>query len=164
MRALRTAVFCENIGKVLKNRTLKSEICIPPRTPPAAGMSRKMRCTARRMNTQWWDAGVVERGALVRSSRLAVGFVFLALMFYTYVIQSVSLEPRLYIGSTANLKNRLHEHNSGKVRSTRPYRPWRLIYYEAHRTSQLSRRAELFYKTSQGRRQLKKKLGLKESG
>ncbi len=64
MRALRTAVFCENIGKVLKNRTLKSGICTLPRTSPAAGMSRKMRCTARRTNTQWWDAGVVERGAL----------------------------------------------------------------------------------------------------
>jgi putative endonuclease len=81
-------------------------------------------------------------------------------MYYTYILQSINFQ-RLYIGSTEDLKRRFIEHNKGKVISTKPYRPWKLIYYEAHLTKTLARKSELFYKTGQGRRQLKKKLGLK---
>ncbi|MBU0531444.1 GIY-YIG nuclease family protein [Patescibacteria group bacterium] len=80
-------------------------------------------------------------------------------MHYTYVLQSKS-SGRLYVGSTADLRKRFEEHNSGKVRSTKAYRPWRLTYYEAHLDSGKAKVAELFYKTGQGRRQIKKKLGL----
>ncbi len=83
----------------------------------------------------------------------------LVIMFYTYILQSVE-RSRLYVGSTEDLKNRFKEHNAGKVRSTKSYCPWKLIYYEAHLTKLLARQAEIFYKTSQGRRQLNKKLGL----
>lgn len=80
-------------------------------------------------------------------------------MYYFYIIRS-EINNKLYKGSTEDLKKRFKEHNLGKVKSTKNYRPWILIYYEAHLTKTLSRKAELFYKTSQGRRQLKKKLGL----
>ncbi len=79
-------------------------------------------------------------------------------MFYTYVLQSIK-NSRLYTGSTEDLKNRLKDHNNGRVISTKPHLPWRLVYYEAHLTKILARKAEIFYKTGQGRRQLKKKLG-----
>ena len=82
-------------------------------------------------------------------------------MYYVYIIQS-KINKRLYVGSTANLKNRFTEHNQGEVKSTKPYKPWILIYYEAHRNKTLARKTELFYKTSQGRRQIKKKLKLDE--
>jgi putative endonuclease len=82
-------------------------------------------------------------------------------MFYVYILKS-TIANRLYKGSTSNLETRLDEHNSGKVRSTKPYRPWRLIYYEAHRDKKLAQKAELFYKTGQGRRQLKKKSGFEK--
>lgn len=82
-------------------------------------------------------------------------------MFYTYILHSIK-HDRLYIGSTEDLKRRLKEHNSGGVSSTKPYRPFELIYYEAHRSKTLARKAEIFYKTGQGRRQIKKKLGLDE--
>ena len=84
-------------------------------------------------------------------------------MFYTYILQN-SKQNRLYIGSSADLRSRLTEHNSGRVSSTKAYRPWRIIYYEAHLTKELARKTEIFYKTSQGRRQLKKKLGLNNYG
>jgi len=71
-------------------------------------------------------------------------------MYYLYILQS-KIDNRLYKGITENLRKRFKDHNSGKVKSTKPYRPWILIYYEAHRNK--------FYKTKQGRRQLKKKLG-----
>ena len=79
-------------------------------------------------------------------------------MFYTYILKSKPVQ-RHYIGSTGDLKERLSEHNMGKVESTKPYRPWILAYYEAHLTKTLARKAELFYKTGQGRRQIKRKLG-----
>ena len=80
-------------------------------------------------------------------------------MHYTYVIKSKA-SGKLYVGSTENLVSRLKNHNDGKVISTKSYAPWSVVYYEAHLTDRLARSAELFYKTGQGRRQLKKKLGL----
>ncbi|MBI4262131.1 GIY-YIG nuclease family protein [Candidatus Uhrbacteria bacterium] len=80
-------------------------------------------------------------------------------MYYVYILQS-TVNKELYVGSTEDLRTRVGDHNGGRVQSTKPYRPWDLIYYEAHRTKILARRAELFYKSGQGRRHLKKKLGL----
>lgn len=81
-------------------------------------------------------------------------------MHYTYFLYSEK-HHRVYVGITDNLKERLERHNHGDVTSTKPYQPWILAYYEAHRSRTLARKAELFYKTSQGRRQVQKKLGLK---
>lgn len=78
-------------------------------------------------------------------------------MYYCYILQSC-LHNELYIGSTEDLKTRLSSHNQGKVTATKSGRPWTVIYYEAHRSKHLARVAELFYKTSQGRRQLKKEI------
>lgn len=80
-------------------------------------------------------------------------------MYYTYILKSTTFN-RLYIGSTENLVVRLEMHNLEKVFSTKPYVPWLLVYYEAHQTLSLSRKAEIYYKTGQGRRQIKRKLGL----
>ena len=80
-------------------------------------------------------------------------------MYYVYVLRS-TLTGHRYVGSTDDLKERMRKHNAGEVVSTKPHRPWCLLYYEAHLTKTLARRAEQFYKKSQGRRQMKKKLGL----
>jgi len=80
-------------------------------------------------------------------------------MYYVYILKGL-LNGKLYIGSTDNLKRRVIEHNRGKVASTKSALPWRLIYYEAHLNKTLARKAEIFYKTGQGRRQIKKKLGI----
>ena len=80
-------------------------------------------------------------------------------MHYFYVLRN-QINNKLYKGSTDDLRKRLEEHNKGKVTSTKNGRPWSLIYYEAHRNKILARKAEKFYKSSQGRRQLKKKLEL----
>jgi len=83
-------------------------------------------------------------------------------MYYTYVLESIEQKGKLYTGSTEDLITRLARHNSGHVQSTKAYAPWRLIYYEAHRTKTLAQKAEIFYKTGQGRRQLQKKLGFND--
>jgi len=80
-------------------------------------------------------------------------------MYYVYILNSKK-DNSLYTGSTEDLKRRMVEHNNGKTPSTAPKRPWELLYYEAYQTKTLARKTELFYKTSQGRRQIKKKLEL----
>jgi putative endonuclease len=50
-------------------------------------------------------------------------------MYYIYVIQSEK-DELFYTGFTRDLQNRVHEHNTGKVASTKNRRPFRLIYFE----------------------------------
>jgi len=54
-------------------------------------------------------------------------------MYTVYIIQSEK-NARYYIGYTHELENRLKYHNSGATRSTRPYRPWKIVYTEMFRT------------------------------
>ena len=49
--------------------------------------------------------------------------------FYVYILYATSFN-KTYVGQTNNIKNRLHSHNNGKVRSTKAYTPWDLIHYE----------------------------------
>ena len=64
----------------------------------------------------------------------------------------------LYTGFTKDLKKRLYEHNSGKSFSTRPYAPWKLIYYEACLKKDDATRREKYLKTTQGKKMLKLRL------
>lgn len=66
-------------------------------------------------------------------------------MFYTYVIQSKKNEE-IYIGYTSDLKKRVAEHNLGLNLSTKRYRPWKIIYYEACLNKKDAERRELFKK------------------
>ena len=54
-------------------------------------------------------------------------------MYYVYVIKS-SVDNKLYIGSTNDLKRRLSEHNAGQNKSTMHRKPLELVYYEAYRS------------------------------
>lgn len=79
------------------------------------------------------------------------------IMFYNYVLQS-ERNKTLYIGYTTDLRKRLEKHNQGLVLSTKPYRPWRLIYYEACFDRKDAKRREDYLKTTQGQRLLKRRL------
>jgi len=52
-------------------------------------------------------------------------------MNYVYVLKS-QIDDNLYYGYTNDLRRRLLEHNTGKVRSTKSRRPLKLCYYEAY--------------------------------
>ena len=56
-------------------------------------------------------------------------------MFYMYILKSIRA-GKLYIGYTSDLQRRLIEHNSGLAKSTKPYMPYRCVYYEAYRAKQ----------------------------
>ncbi len=79
-------------------------------------------------------------------------------MFYNYVLQSKKDKSHIYIGYTEDLRNRFIKHNQGLNKSTKPYIPWKLIYYEACINEQDSKRRERYLKTTQGRRLLKRRL------
>ena len=78
-------------------------------------------------------------------------------MFYTYVLQSIKGKD-IYIGFTNNLKRRLLEHNRGLNFSTKNGKPWKLIYCEVCLNEIDAKRREKYFKTSQGRRLLKRRL------
>jgi len=79
-------------------------------------------------------------------------------MFYVYILYSERLGKR-YIGSTANLKTRIEEHNSDKSVYSSKGIPWKLIYYEAFLNKSDALREEKFLKTGQGRKRIKYLLG-----
>jgi putative endonuclease len=59
---------------------------------------------------------------------------------------------------TEDIERRLGEHNAGETKSTRPYRPYELIYFEEVNTREEARKREKYFKTSAGRRFLNKQL------
>jgi putative endonuclease len=80
-------------------------------------------------------------------------------MYYFYIIQSLKNINQIYSGSTNNLKIRMSQHNQGKVISTKPYLPWRLVYYEAFLSEKDARiREQKFKKHGKGNIELKKRI------
>lgn len=67
-------------------------------------------------------------------------------------------KTRTYTGVADDVDKRLTEHNSGKVKSSRPYRPYRIIHTESFQTLKEARQKEKFYKSTTGRRRLKEML------
>jgi putative endonuclease len=68
-------------------------------------------------------------------------------MFYVYILKSTK-DNKLYIGYSSNLKQRIKEHQSGKVDSTKHRRPFELIYYEAYRNEDDAKEREKSFKHS----------------
>jgi len=55
-------------------------------------------------------------------------------MWYVYVLQSQKNLNWFYKGSTNNLSGRIDKHNRGVVPSTKAYKPFKVVYYEAYLT------------------------------
>ncbi|MDO8729172.1 MAG: GIY-YIG nuclease family protein [bacterium] len=62
-------------------------------------------------------------------------------MFYVYILQS-NRNGSYYIGCTDDITRRLSEHNMGKVKSTKAYKPWLLQYTEKYNTLSEARKRE----------------------
>lgn len=80
------------------------------------------------------------------------------MLFYVYILQSEIDNDKLYFGFTGDLKRRIKEHNQKLNFSTKPYAPWKLIYYEACLDKTDAERRERYLKTSQGRRLIKRRI------
>ncbi len=75
--------------------------------------------------------------------------------YFVYILYSQS-HDKYYIGQTQNHNNRLFRHNSGVVKSTKPYRPWVLLYTEKYNTRLEAVHREKYLKS------LKSKIKIKE--
>ena len=64
------------------------------------------------------------------------------------------INGRFYVGSTRNLENRLKEHNSGKIKSTKAFIPYKIIYKESFLTYTEARKRELQVKKRKSRKHI----------
>lgn len=76
------------------------------------------------------------------------------MFYYVYILQSLK-NNSLYIGYTSDLRKRLKEHNFGKNKVTKPFRPYKLIFYEAFLNKVDAKNREKYLKSGYGRRTIK---------
>jgi putative endonuclease len=75
-------------------------------------------------------------------------------MFFVYCLSSLS-RNYLYVGLTDNLERRFSEHQSGKNHTTKPYRPFEIIFSEIFKTRKEARNKEKYLKSGVGKEFLK---------
>ena len=80
-------------------------------------------------------------------------------MYFTYVLKSID-HDYYYKGHCQDIEKRLAQHNSGMTESIRPYIPFKVVHFETFTTETEAIRREKYFKTSAGRRFLKKTLAL----
>jgi putative endonuclease len=80
-------------------------------------------------------------------------------MYFVYIIKSL-IVLRYYIGSTENVDRRLSDHNSGKVKSTKAYKPWEIVYLERFDIKSYALKREKQIKSYKSGNAFKKLLGL----
>ena len=71
-------------------------------------------------------------------------------LYYVYVLYNKD-KSFIYIGYSEDLKQRVTEHNKGRVKSTKFFLPLELIHYEAYKNKKDAKRRELYLKTNRGR-------------
>jgi len=76
-------------------------------------------------------------------------------MYFVYAIRS-EVRNYIYVGMTSNLDKRINAHNNGYERTTKPYRPFRLIYKEKFENRREAREREKYFKTGKGKEFLRK--------
>ncbi len=77
--------------------------------------------------------------------------------YYVYVLKS-NRTGKMYTGFTNNLRKRFKEHNSGKVRSTKGWGPFEMIYAEACKNIEDAQAREIYLKSGMGKRYLANRL------
>lgn len=76
---------------------------------------------------------------------------------YVYIFQSLK-NGSLYVGYTKDLIKRFEQHNRGESPATKPFRPYKLICYEALLNRVDAKRREEYLKSGYGRRTIAKML------
>lgn len=74
-------------------------------------------------------------------------------MYYGYILLN-ERKTRTYTGVSNDALKRLKEHNAGRIKSSKLYRPYKIIYTESFDTLKEARTKEKFYKSTTGRRRL----------
>ena len=75
-------------------------------------------------------------------------------MWVVYAIKS-ELNGVIYVGMCSNLERRIKEHNDGRSKYTKAYRPWKLIFKEEAADRTTARAREKYWKSGIGKEFLK---------
>jgi putative endonuclease len=75
-------------------------------------------------------------------------------MHFTYAIYSLS-RNYIYVGLSGNFEKRFNEHQSGKNKTTKPYRPFEVLLVEQHADRTIARNREKYLKSGAGKEFLK---------
>jgi putative endonuclease len=75
------------------------------------------------------------------------------MFYYVYILQSLK-DNSLYIGYTSDLRKRVEKHNAGESKSTKPFRPYKLIFYEAFLEKIDAKNREEYLKGGYGRKSI----------
>lgn len=79
------------------------------------------------------------------------------MFYYIYVLQSKQ-DQNFYTGVTENLRERLKDHNYGRVSSTKNRRPLKLVYFEGCLSKKDVTKRERYLKTAWGKRFIKNRI------
>jgi putative endonuclease len=72
-------------------------------------------------------------------------------MWYVYIIRSLSSPGESYVGATADLKQRVADHNAGKSTHTAKFTPWELVWYCAFADKLRALEFEKYLKSHSGK-------------
>lgn len=75
---------------------------------------------------------------------------------YVYTLESRARPDEVYTGQTRDLKQRLKEHNSGRVSHTSKFTPWQIRSATAFRSRERASAFERYLKSGSGRAFLKR--------
>ena len=70
--------------------------------------------------------------------------------YYVYILKSKPT-GRYYTGHTKDIDERLRRHNAGHSQSTKPYRPWKVVYTEEYSTRSEAMKRESEIKAKKNR-------------
>jgi predicted GIY-YIG superfamily endonuclease len=79
-------------------------------------------------------------------------------MYYVYLLESISDPNHHYVGFSTDLRRRLLEHNTGKLPTTSPHRPWRLSTYLGFSSKKQALAFEHYLKSGSGHAFARKRL------
>ncbi|MBY0423157.1 MAG: GIY-YIG nuclease family protein [Parvularculaceae bacterium] len=79
-------------------------------------------------------------------------------MWYVYILQSLSAKDETYVGATAELKQRIADHNAGKSPHTSKFTPWEVVWYCAFPEKRRALEFEAYLKSHSGRAFANKRL------
>jgi putative endonuclease len=75
-------------------------------------------------------------------------------MYFVYAIKSIC-KNYIYVGISDNPERRIKQHNSGYSKTTRTYRPFRILLIEKYKTRANAREKEIYLKSGCGKEYLK---------
>lgn len=80
-------------------------------------------------------------------------------MYEVYVLKSIDINW-YYVGMTKNKEKRITQHNNGYVQSTKPYKPFKLVFVKTFINRAEARNFEKYLKIRSNKEKLLRQLNL----